>query len=128
MSIAFTVSDWVPAPPSKVYAAWLDSEGHSAMTGSPAKASAVIGTTFEAWDGYISGMNLELEPDKRILQTWRTTEFDPADEDSLLEILFEEMDGGTNVTINHSRLPEDGEQYLQGWLDFYFEPMKSYFS
>ncbi len=127
MSIAFTVSDWVPASPQAVYRSWLDSEGHSEMTGSPAKASAEIGGSFEAWEGYISGKNLELEPGKRILQAWRTTEFDPSDEDSLLEVVLEAADDGTKVTINHSRLPADGEQYLQGWIDFYFQPMKEYF-
>jgi len=24
-------------------------------------------------------------------------------------------------------LPEDGMRYKQGWVDYYFEPMKAYF-
>lgn len=127
MAIEFEVYDVIPAAPEVVYAAWLDSEAHSKMTGSPAKVSADIGGEFEAWDGYINGTNLELEPPTRILQRWRTTEFEENDEDSLLEIGFEPEGEGTQVTIRHSNLPEHGMQYQQGWRDAYFEPMKEYF-
>ena len=47
--------------------------------------------------------------------------------DSLLEVILEPVDGGTQVTLRHSNLPTDSEQYLQGWLDFYFAPMKAIF-
>ena len=124
---SFTVSELIQASPEEIYSAWLDSEGHSRMTGSPARAGAQVGETFEAWDGYISGTNMELEPGKHILQAWRTTEFAPSDPDSRVEITFEAAEGGTKVTIHHSNLPQDGEQYLQGWIDFYFQPMKEYF-
>ena len=123
----FTVSEWFPASPEEIYLAWLDSQSHSLMTGSPAKISSKVGVEFEAWDGYIFGKNLELEPGKRILQTWRTTEFDPSEQDSLVEIVFELVLNGTKVTIHHSNLPAHGSQYQQGWVDFYFQPMKEYF-
>ena len=47
--------------------------------------------------------------------------------DSLLEVLLEAVDGGTRVTLRHSNLPTDGDQYLQGWIDYYFTPMKAFF-
>ena len=97
------------------------------MTGSLARTSAVVGEAFEAWDGYIQGKNLELEPSTRILQLWRTSEFEDSDKDSLLEILFESEANGTMVTIRHSGLPDHGMQYQQGWIDAYFNPMKEYF-
>lgn len=124
MKVEFEVSGVVPEPPEEIYRAWLDSEGHSRMTGSPAEAGAEVGDRFSAWDGYISGRNLMLDPGKRIVQAWRTTEFAPADEDSLLEISLEPVSGGTRVTIHHSNLPADGMQYRQGWVDYYFGPMQ----
>ena len=127
MSIEFEVYDLIPATPEEIYHAWLDSTEHSNMTGSPSKVSNVVGESFEAGDGYIRGENLELEPSSRILQSWRTTEFEDSDEDSILEILLEAKGEGTLVTIRHSRLPENGMQYRQGWIDFYFTPMKEYF-
>jgi activator of HSP90 ATPase len=97
------------------------------MTGSPADVSSVVGESFEAWDGYITGKNLELEYPKRIFQQWRTVEFDDSDEDSYLEILFEAEGTGTRVTIIHTNLPDHGMQYRQGWIDAYFVPMQEYF-
>lgn len=123
----FEVSDDLPASVEEVYAAWVDSEGHSAMTGSPAHVTANVGEKFEAWDGYIRGTNLEIEPPRRILQSWRTIEFENSDEDSLLEVVLEPSTVGTKVTIRHSKLPDHGMQYQQGWRDSYFTPMKQYF-
>ena len=128
MSIQFEVSGIVPASPEKVYKAWLNSTEHELMTGASARVTTTVGAPFEAWDGYIQGINLELEPPRRILQSWRTTEFDKNDESSILEILFEPATNGTCITIHHSNLPAHGMQYQQGWIDSYFEPMKSYFS
>ena len=110
-----------------MYAAWLDSEKHTIMTGGKAEVTDVIGATFLAWDGYIEGINLELEPGKRILQHWRTSEFEDTDEDSLLEVLLEAEGESTRITIRHSNLPEHGMQYKQGWVDAYFTPMQVYF-
>jgi hypothetical protein len=42
--------------------------------------------------------------------------------------LFDADGNGAHVTIRHKRLPEDGMKYKQGWVDYYFEPMKEYFS
>ena len=128
MSLQFTTSVRIPAQPSAIYAAWLDSEGHAAMTGAEAVCSSEIGGTFQAWGGYIQGRNLELQENKRIVQAWRTCEFSESEPDSRLEISFK-IDGEvTEVTICHSGLPEHGMQYLQGWTDFYFSPMGAYFS
>jgi activator of HSP90 ATPase len=127
MSLEFTVSDVIPCDPFNLYEAWLSSEGHANLTGSPANASDQVDGEFRAWDGYIWGRNLELEPGKRILQAWRTSEFDKSAPDSLVEIRFEPSGKETKVTIRHWNLPADGTQYQQGWIDFYFSPMKAYF-
>ncbi len=127
MGIAFEVSEFIPAKPEDVYAAWTGSEGHARMTGAAARVSAVVGQAFTAWDGYITGTNLEMQPPARILQQWRTTEFEESDPDSLLEVLFVPEGEGTRVTIRHSGLPAHGMQYRQGWIDAYFIPMTAYF-
>jgi uncharacterized protein YndB with AHSA1/START domain len=127
MSIMFEVSEVIPASPEAIYDAWLNSDEHSMMTGSPAKVSAELDASFEAWDGYIQGKNLELDSPRRILQQWRTSEFEELEEDSLLEILFTSESDGTRVTIRHTELPDHGMQYQQGWIDSYFTPMKEYF-
>lgn len=45
MKNGFTLSDIIPATPADIYAAWLSSAGHSAMTGSPARVDGNVGGT-----------------------------------------------------------------------------------
>lgn len=42
MPVEFEVSQVFPATPEAIYQAWLSSDGHTAMTGSPAKASDAV--------------------------------------------------------------------------------------
>ena len=102
----FTLTVTINAKPETIYKAWLTTEGHSAITGSPAKVDGTVNGDFTAWDGYIWGMFLELEPNHRILQAWRTGEFPSEAEDSIVEILLEEEKGKTKLTLNHSNMPE----------------------
>jgi uncharacterized protein YndB with AHSA1/START domain len=127
MEVKFRISELFSKPPEYLYQAWLNSKLHSQMTGGKAQVSDQVGDDFTAWDGYITGKNLELQPSMRILQTWRTTEFDESDPDSLIEITFIPEGNETRIIIRHSDLPEHGMQYQQGWVDAYFTPMKDYF-
>jgi len=122
------VSAVFPGAPQQFFEAWLDSGRHAAFTGAGAEIDPAVGGQFTAWDGYIQGSNRLLEPFHRIVQGWRTTEFPPGSPDSTLEILFEEEDGSTRITLLHSEIPDgQGEEYRQGWMDYYFEPMREYF-
>jgi len=126
-SDSIRVSARFPVSPERLYRAWLDGREHGLMTGGKAAVDAVIGGKFTAWDDYITGMLLQLDAGRRIVQTWRTTEFPDAAPDSRLEILFEAEGDGTRITLIHSDIPEgDGDKYEDGWIDYYFEPMQRY--
>ena len=128
MAIEFIVSTLIPASPEEIYKAWLSSDGHTEMTGGSAILSSEVGAEFTAWDGYIQGRNLELEYGKRIVQSWRTTEFSDDDPDSCIEISLEAVGDQTKLTLHHTGLPPHGGQYEQGWEESYFEPMREYFT
>ena len=115
--------------PAELYAAFLDGKKHSRMTGGAAKCVAKEGGAFSAWDGYISGVNLKLDPDRTIVQTWQTTEWPEAAPPSRLRWSFAVEKEGTRVTLTHSKVPPSQiESYRQGWIDFYWSPMARYFS
>jgi activator of HSP90 ATPase len=124
----YSISAIISASAVEIYKAWLSSKGHTAMTGSPAKVMGKAGGKFTAWDGYIFGKTLELTPNQRIVQAWRTSEFPDDAPDSRLEVILVEVKGGTKVTLTHSDMPKgQADSYRQGWEDFYFKPMKEYF-
>ncbi len=119
----------VPASPGQVYAAFLDARTHAAFTGSPATCAARVGGKFTAWDGYIFGVNRELIEDRRIVQEWQTTEWPDGAAPSTVEFSFKAVKGGTEVRMVHSKVPaEQADAYRQGWIDYYWEPLKAYFT
>ena len=126
---AFTLTAAVPASAQEIYDAWLDSLAHSEMTGGKASMSDEVDAEVSAWDGYISGRNLELIPGERIVQSWRTTQFTDEHEDSIITLTFEEAEDGTLITLVHSNVPDEQTSYeLGGWQEYYFRPMKEYFA
>jgi len=129
MAYQFTLSTILPATPQSIYRAWLDTRLHSAMTGGTAVMSSQPGAKISAWDGYISGANIELVPGERIVQTWRTTKFADTDPDSTITVHLLSTPEGTRLTLTHSNVPDGHTSYEQGgWQQFYFEPMRRYFS
>ena len=112
-----------------VFKGWLDNKIHSEFTGgAKAKINANEGGTFTAWDGYISGKNVEIFPHKKIIQTWRTTEFDESDKDSIIEIVITQKEDYTLFSLTHTNIPDgEGDKYKKGWKDYYFVNMKKYF-
>ena len=128
MTESFEVSAIFSISKKSLYEAWLDSKQHTLFTGGEAIIESFRGGNYTAWDGYISGKILELEPYSRIVQTWRSTEFDQSEPDSILEVLFEEVSAGTKIILKHSEIPNgQSERYETGWEEHYFQPMKAYF-
>jgi activator of HSP90 ATPase len=70
-----------------------------------------------------------LEPGRRIVQAWRTSEFAASHPDSEIEVSLEPADGGTRLTLLHRNVPDGQLGYEHGgWQESYFDPMKEYFS
>jgi uncharacterized protein YndB with AHSA1/START domain len=125
---AFTLTTTIPASPQEIYEAWLDSVVHSEMTGSEASMSDETGAQVSAWDGYITGRNLELVPGERIVQSWRTTQFTDEHEDSQIIVTLKAVEDGTLLTLEHTNVPDAQRSYEEGgWEEHYFDPMKEYF-
>jgi activator of HSP90 ATPase len=116
------------ATPAKLYELFMNSAKHTAGTGMPAKISPKIGGKWSAFGGMIFGKNLALIPNRRIVQTWRSSEWKKSDPDSILVVSFEKSaSGGAQVELVHVGVPEyDREGVKNGWVKFYWEPWKAY--
>lgn len=89
----------IPAAPEQVYEAFIDAKKHSAFTGNRATCNPKVGGRFTAWDGYISGKNLELERGKRIVQEWITTDWPQEYSSSRLELTFKKIKDDTEISM-----------------------------
>ena len=128
MTYEFTLCTELPAEAKEIYRHWLWSDGHTAMTGAIAHITDSAGQKYDAWDGYISGENINLEQDRKIVQSWCTLHFSKADADSIIEITLEPNTGGTLLALTHRNVPDGQTSYEEfGWENHYFTPMKRRF-
>ncbi len=72
---SLSLSEVIPARPERIYAAWLSSAEHTAFTGDKAVVDPLIGGVYSTFDGYSSGRTVDLQPGRRIVQTWRAEDF-----------------------------------------------------
>ena len=130
MADAFQLEMIVPAEPPRVFSAWLDAKEHAAFTGGgEAVVEPWTGGRFIAWDGYIHGILLGVDQGRRVVQTWRTSEFPPDARDSRLVVEFEAARGGTRVILRHTDLPpSQAKRYEKGWVEHYLKPLARYFA
>ncbi|MFN8206483.1 MAG: SRPBCC domain-containing protein [Bacteroidales bacterium] len=119
----------LPGSPEIIFNAWLDASQHAEFTGADARIEPFTEGTFHLAEGYITGRNLLVEPCSRIIQAWRTTDFPPESPASELDLRFEKAGNDTRFTLSQTHIPDGmAEDLKQGWLEYYFEPMKDYFS
>jgi uncharacterized protein YndB with AHSA1/START domain len=135
----FTIKRVICATPKRLFEAWLDSRGHSDMTGRAATAGTKVGEAFTGYDGLITGKNIEIDAYHRIVQDWHSVipGFEPIE--SRVEIALSTLsdsgaianahDDGTTMIVHHSMLPEGQLLFnSEWWEDVYFKPMDAYFA
>ncbi|MDQ7825696.1 MAG: SRPBCC family protein [Candidatus Eremiobacteraeota bacterium] len=112
------------APPHEVYEALMDSKKHEAFTRDKAHISRKPGGTFTAYGGYITGKNLELYEDEKIVQLWRTDEW-PEGHFSTVTYRLKDLHGSTKLTFTQDGIPEEFcESIRKGWHEYYWRPLK----
>lgn len=126
---ALRVTSTIPVAPTTLYFAWIDSDHHSAMTGATAKIEQTVGGKYSACNGYVTGKLVILDLGRRIVMSWRTSDFPRDAADSRVEVHFETLGSSTRLLILHTDIPEgQSEKYKALWNDTYITPMRAYFS
>jgi activator of HSP90 ATPase len=112
------------ASPHEVFEALMDSRKHTKFTGAPAKISRKVGGEFSAYGGGLSGKTIELVADKKIVQEWRSDNW-PQGHYSRASFSLKKIKGGTQLSFYQSGVPDEHyESIKQGWIDYYWKPMK----
>lgn len=112
------------ATPHEVYEALIDSARHSKFTGSKAKISREAGGKFNAYDGWVEGVNVELVPDKKIVQKWRGSDW-PSRHYSVAKFELKKIGKKTELKFTQTGVPEDCLDMIdKGWVEHYWDKMK----
>jgi activator of HSP90 ATPase len=111
-----------------VYEALMDSKKHARFTGSSVKMSRRVGGKFSIYGGDIQGVNLELIPGRKIVQSWRYSNWPEGHYSKATFSLREAPPAGIRLTFTQSGVPEEFyDDISQGWRDYYWGPMQELF-
>jgi activator of HSP90 ATPase len=117
----------LPATTKELFDTYLDSKKHTAVTGGKARISNKVGAKFTAWNGVLSGRNLQIVPNRMIVQAWRSVHFKPGDADSILVLEFSKAPGGGRIDLVHVNVPpQDHKGVKGGWPKYYWKPWKKH--
>jgi activator of HSP90 ATPase len=116
----------IRATPKAIYDALMNEKKHSQFTGERANIRAKAGAPFSCYDGYITGITLELEPAKLIVQAWRSQNW-PAGTWSIVTFRLAKKSGGTQLRFTQIGVPaNDYARKNNGWRMHYWQPLKQF--
>jgi activator of HSP90 ATPase len=114
--------------PHEVYEMLMDSKKHAEFTGAKATIGRQVGDSFSVWDEWATGSNVELVPNKKIVQRWRGADW-PTGHYSVVRFELKKVDRGTRLDFTQTGIPEGlYEEIAQGWKEWYWEKLQAYFS
>jgi activator of HSP90 ATPase len=120
----FTYTLNISATQEEVYNALTNSFQIELWTGYPATMDDKVGTLFSLWDGDISGCNLEMVKDYKVVQEWF---FGETEHPSIVTMILKKAGKETRIELNHTNIPDDAfEEIVEGWKDYYLDSMKNF--
>jgi activator of HSP90 ATPase len=92
----------------------------------PAQISGDAGSAFSLFGGYVSGRQIEVVPNERIVQAWRSQSWKPG-EYSIVRFELIEQGAATKIALDHRGFPDGtGDHLAAGWKENYWEPLGKY--
>jgi activator of HSP90 ATPase len=111
----------IQASVQDVYNALVNPNMIELWTGDDVVMDDQVGTEFSLYEGNISGKNLEIEPEKKIVQQWY---FGDQEEASIVTIILHKDKNNTSVEVRQTNIPDEAyENIAEGWSYAYFEPI-----
>jgi len=112
--------------PERIYEVLLDAKKFAACSGLPAEIDPRPGGTFKLFSGQIEGRNVELIPNRRVVQAWRPSSW-AAGEYSIARFEFTARGAGTRIVFDHAGFTADLREHLaSGWEEHYWGPLHKY--
>jgi activator of HSP90 ATPase len=111
---------------ARIYEVLLDAKQFGAFTKDTAEVQPQPGAAFRLFGGRIEGRNIELIPNRRIVQAWRPASW-AAGVYSIVRFELAASGAGTRLVLDHAGFTEDKWEGLNdGWPKMYWEPLHKY--
>ncbi len=105
------------ANPKHIYEALMNDKEHGEFTGRPAKISRDVGGAFSCHGGHVVGRNVELVPNKRIVQAWRIGDWDDGVY-SIVRFELKEQGSETRLILDHAIFDSSNDKKNPLWEAF----------
>jgi activator of HSP90 ATPase len=118
----------LPATPARVYEILLDAKQFAAFSKDTAEIQPQPGGSFKLFGGRIEGRNLELVPNQRVVQAWRSAAW-PAGDYTIVRFSLAARGSGTHIIFDQAGFLQDSAEWKQldkGWPSNYWEPLRKY--
>lgn len=93
-------------------------------TGYPAVMDTEVGTEFSLWEGDITGKNLEMIENFKIIQEWYFGEQENA---SIVNLILTRNNGKTVIDLEHTNIPDDSfDEITEGWREYYLGSLQDF--
>ncbi len=114
---------FLKSSPYEVYETLVDSQRISDVLKVPATVSRAITGVFSINDGLITGTNVDLIQERKILQSWRMKDW-PEGYYSTVLLLLKEVSGGTQAILFHKGIPKEKYSEVKAVWDDCWAKMK----
>lgn len=116
----------IKAEPEDVFTALTNPFTIELWSGEPAEMSAEEGFEFSLWGGDITGKNLQIVLNQKIVQQWYFEDEAADAPPSIVTIKIWPKKGFTSVELNHTNIPDEAfENIVDGWNDAYLGAVKT---
>ncbi|MDM8160126.1 SRPBCC domain-containing protein [Labilibaculum sp. K2S] len=120
----FTFSLEITSSQEEVYNALTNSFQIELWTGYPAVMDENPGTIFSLWEGDITGVNLEIVKDYKIVQEWF---FGETENPSIVTLLIKKAGSRSRIELTHTNIPDEAyDEIVEGWKDYYLGSVKNF--
>jgi activator of HSP90 ATPase len=117
------------APSDRVYRALTDAKMFAEFTG--AGAADIVnepGGAISLFGGYVTGRNIELVLNQRVVQAWRGKTWEEGVY-SIAKFELKAQGAGCRIVLDHTGFPEADREHLdQGWHRMYWDPLRKFLS
>ena len=115
------------ASPKRVYEALTDArQFRKATGGEEVEISPEVGGAFSLFGRRIAGRHIELAPNERIVQAWRSNGWAAGDY-SIARFELKEQGAETKLIFDHTGFPKgQAEHLLTGWETHYWDSLRKY--
>lgn len=115
----------IKAQPQDVFTALTNPFSIELWSGSQAVMSAEQGFEFSLWEGDILGVNLEVIPNKKLVQEWYFGEVEDENK-SIVTLKLWEKKSHTSVELSHTNIPNEAyDNIVEGWNEAYLGAIKA---